>query len=118
MKGFNYLQLISIKKTIFNVPLLMFKTYFCSIIEKKNECLQILKFLRFKMICRLEKLVRGSNFVHKFDPYYKNGVIAISRRGNRQPGKRKGYLKKGKRKTKKEYSDSDTTDDGSDGDWD
>jgi len=69
MKGFNHLQLISIKNAIFNVPLniFLFNNW------KKLECLQISKFLRFKIIWTrsLQKLVGGSNFVQKLGPSYK-----------------------------------------------
>jgi len=50
-----------------------------SSIIKKLECLQISKFLRFKMIwsSSFEKnIFLGSNFVQNVGPSYKNGVFA------------------------------------------
>ena len=69
MKGFNHLQLISIKNQIFNVPIniFLFNNW-----KKSNACRFLNSYaLKWYDPRRLKKLFRGSNFVQKFGPSYK-----------------------------------------------
>ena len=63
MKGFKHLQLISIKNPIFNNS------------KKSNACRFLNSYaLKWYEVRCLKKLFRGSNFVQKSGPSYKNGV--------------------------------------------
>ena len=78
MKGFNHLQSISIKNTIFNVTLniFLFNNW-----KKSNACRFLNSHaLKWYEARRLEKIFRESNFVQMFGPSYKkNGVFVINK---------------------------------------